>query len=150
MENINRIHDMIADMLSNKKLNPTVTELFIRGRKLKISLVFLTQSYFAVPKYISLISTYYFVMKIANKRELQQIKFDHSLDIDFQNFMNLYKKCTAKPYSFLVTDATLASHNSLRFRKNLLERIEKLITTVMIKFMMKNNNMILKEKQEKY
>ena len=123
MENINRIHDMIADMLSNKKLNPTVTELFIRGRKLKISLVFLTQSYFAVPKYISLISTYYFVMKIANKRELQQIKFDHSLDIDFQNFMNLYKKCTAKPYSFLVTDTTLVSDNPLRFRKNIIERI---------------------------
>ena len=128
--NINRIDDMIADMLSNKKLNPTVTELFIRGKKIKISLVFLTQSYFAVPKNICLISTYYFVMKIANKRELQQITFDHSLDIDSQNFMNLYKKCTTKPYSFLVTDTTLASDNSLRFTKNLLEIIKKLITTV--------------------
>ena len=114
---------LIADMLSNKKLNPIVTELFIRGRKLNISLVFITQSYFAVPKNIRLNSTHYFVMKIPNKRELQQIAFNHSSDIDFQDFMNLYKKCTAKLYSFLVIDATLASDNSLRFRKNLLERI---------------------------
>ena len=64
--------DMIADMLSNKKLNPKVTELFIRGRKLKISLVSITQSYFAVPKNIRLNSTHYFIMKIPNNRELQQ------------------------------------------------------------------------------
>ena len=114
---------MIADMLSNKKLNPIVTELFIRGRKLNISLVFITQSYFAVPKNIRLNSTHYFIMKIPNKQELQQIAFNHSSDIDFKDFMNLYKKCTAKPYSFLVIDATLASDNPLRFRKNLLERI---------------------------
>ena len=115
--------DMIADMLSNKKLNPIVTELFIRGRKLNISLVFITQSYFAVPKNIRLNSTHYFVMKIPNKRELQQIAFNHSSDIDFQDFMNLYKKSTAEPYSFLVIDTTLPSDNSSRFRKNLLETI---------------------------
>ena len=62
-------------------------------------------------------------MKIPNKRELRQIAFNHSSDIDFQDFMNLHKKCTAKPYSFLVIDTTLASDNSLRLRKNLLERI---------------------------
>ena len=62
-------------------------------------------------------------MKIPNKRELQQISFNHSSDIDFKDFMNLYKKCTAKPYSFLDIDATLASDNLLRFRKNLSERI---------------------------
>ena len=115
--------DMIADMLSNKKLNPIVTELFIRGRKLNISLVFITQSYFAVPKNIRLNSTHYFVMKIPNKRELQQIAFNHSSDIDFQDFMNFYKKCTAKLHSFLVIDTTLASDNCSRFTKNLLERI---------------------------
>ena len=82
---------MIADMLSNKKLNPIVTELFIRGRKLNISLVFITQSYFAVPKNIRLNCTHYFVMKIPNKRKLQQIAFNHSSDIDFQDFMNIYK-----------------------------------------------------------
>ena len=115
--------DMIADMLSNKKLNPIVTELFIRGRKLNISLVFITQSYFAVPKNIRLNSTHYFIMKIPNKQELQQIAFNHSSDIDFKDFMNLYKKCTAKPYSFLVIDAALASDNPSCFRKNLFERI---------------------------
>ena len=83
--------DMISDMLSNKKLNPIVTELFIRGRKLNISLVFITQSYFAVPKNIRLNSTHYFVMKIGNKRQLEQTAFNHSSDIDFQNFMNLIK-----------------------------------------------------------
>ena len=114
---------LIADMLSNKKLNPIVTELFIRGRKLNISLVFITQSYFAVPKNIRLNSTHYFVMKIPNKRRLPQIAFNKSSDVDFQDFLNLYKKCTEKPYSFLVIDTTLASDNSLRFRKNLLERI---------------------------
>ena len=62
-------------------------------------------------------------MKIPNKQELQQIAFNHSSDIDFKDFMNLYKKCTEKPYPFLVTDATLASDNPLRFRKNLSERI---------------------------
>ena len=72
---------------------------------------------------MTLNSTYYFVMKITNKRKLQQIAFNHSTYMDFQEFMNLYKKCTQKPYSFLVNDTTLASDNSSRFRKNLLERI---------------------------
>ena len=72
---------------------------------------------------MTLNSTYYFVMKITNKRKLQQIAFNHSAYMDFQEFMNLYKKCTQKPYSFLVNDTTLASDNSSRFRKNLLERI---------------------------
>ena len=101
-------HDMIAGILSNENLNPIVTELFIRGRKLNISLVFITQSYFAVPKDIRLNSTHYFIMKIPNKRELP---FNHSSNIDFQDFMNLYKKYTEKPYSFLVIDTTLAPEN---------------------------------------
>ena len=62
-------------------------------------------------------------MNIPNKRELQQISFNHSSDVDFEDFMNLYKKCTAKSYSVLVIDTTLASDYSSRFRKNLLERI---------------------------
>ena len=84
---------MIADMLSNKKLNPTVTD-----RKLNISPVFLTQSSFAVPKNIRLSSMHYLIMKIPNKQELQQIVYNHSSDIDFKDFMNLYKKSTGKPY----------------------------------------------------
>ena len=62
-------------------------------------------------------------MKIPNKRETQQIALNHSSDIDFQDLLNLYKMCTAKPYSFLVIDSTLASDNPSRFRKNILERI---------------------------
>ena len=113
--------DMIDDMLSNRKLNSIVTELFIRGRKLNISLVFITHSYFAVPKNNRLNSKHYFIMKIPNKRELQQIAFNHSSDIDFKDFMNLYIKCTKKAYSILVIDATLASDNPLHFRKNLMK-----------------------------
>ena len=112
--------DMIADMNNNNKLNPIVTELFIRGRKLNISIVFITQSYFKVPKDVRLNSTHFFIMKIPDKRELQQIGLNHSSDIDFKDFMNIYKKCTKEPYSFLVNDATLPSDNPLRFRKNLL------------------------------
>ena len=111
--------DMVADMINNNKLNPIVTELFIRGRKLNISIVFITQSYFKVPKDVRLNSTHFFIMKIPNKRELQQIALNHSSDINFKDFMNIYKKCTAKPYSFLVNDITLPSDDPLRFRKNL-------------------------------
>ena len=110
---------MIADMINNNKLNPIVTELF-RGRKLNISIVFITQSYFKVPKGVTLNSTHFFIMKISNKRELQQIALNHSSDIDFKDFMEIYKKCTAEPYSFLVNDTTLPSDDPLRFRKNLL------------------------------
>ena len=110
--------DMIADMINNK-LNPIVMELFIRGRKLNISIVFIMQSYFKVPKDVRLNSTHFFIMKIPNKRELQQIALNHSSDIDFKDFMNIYKKCAAEPYSFLVNDTTLPSDDPLRFRKNL-------------------------------
>ena len=82
--------DMVADMISNNKLNPIVTELFIRGRKLNISIVFIRQSYFKVPKDVILNSTHFFILKIPNKRELQQIALNHSSDIDFKDFMNIY------------------------------------------------------------
>ena len=112
---------MIADIIIIKKLNPVVTELFIRGRKPNISIVFITQSNFKVPKDVRLNSTHFFIMKIPNKRELQQIALNHSSDIHFKGFIKLYKKCTAEPYSFLVNDTTLPSDDPLRFRKNLLE-----------------------------
>ena len=94
--------DMIADMINNKKLNKVVTELFIRGRKINISFVF-------------------FIMEIPDKRKLQQFALNHSSDIDFKDFMKIYKRCTAEAYSFLVNDITLASDNPLKFRKNLLK-----------------------------
>ena len=111
--------DMIADMIHNNKLNSIVTELFIRGRKLHISLVFSTESYFKVPKDVRLNTSHFFIAKIPNKRELQQIAINHSSDINTKNFANIYKKCTAELYSFLVNDTTLPSNNPLRFRKNL-------------------------------
>ena len=82
--------DMIADMINNKKLNSVVTELFIRVRKLTISLVFIMQSYFKVPKDVRLNTTHFFIMKISNKRELQQIAINHSSDIDFKDFIMIY------------------------------------------------------------
>ena len=78
---------MIADMLNNKKLNPVVAKLFIRGRKPNIFIVFITQSYFKVPKDVRLNSTHIFIMKIPNKRELQQISLNHSSDIDLKKIM---------------------------------------------------------------
>ena len=86
--------DMIAGMINNKKLNSIITELFIRGK-------------------------FSFIMKIPNKRELMQIAINHSSDINTKDFIEVYRKCTDKPYSFLVIDTTLPSNNSLRFRKNL-------------------------------
>ena len=108
---------MIADMLSNKKRTPIVTELFIRDKKLIACLVFLSS--FVAQKNIRLNSTHYFLTKIPNKQEFQQIAFNHSSDIDFQDFVNIYGKSTKKPYSFLVSDTTLAAMNSSHFRKNI-------------------------------
>ena len=109
--------DKIADVINNNKLNPIVTELFIRGIKLNISIVFITQSYFKVPKDVRLNSTHFFIMKILNKRELQQIALNHSSDIEFKDFIKIYKKHTKELYSFLVNDRTLPSDDPLRFRK---------------------------------
>ena len=108
---------MIAAIINNKKLNPVVTELFIKDRKISISIVFITQSYFKVPKNVRLNSIHIFIMKILNKRELQQMVLNHSSDIDFKNFINIFKKCMVETYSFLVNDTTLPSDNPLRFRK---------------------------------
>ena len=91
--------------------------MFIKGRKLNISFVFITQSYFEVPKDVRLNTTHFFITKIPNKRELQQIATNHSSDIRTKDFINIYRKCIGKPYSFLVIDTTLASDNPLRFRK---------------------------------
>ena len=110
---------MIADMINNKKLNSVVTELFIRSRKINISLVFITESYFKVPKDVRLNTTHFFIIKIPNKRELQQNALTHLSDIDFKDFINIYKICTDESYSFLVNDTVLALNDPLRFRKNL-------------------------------
>ena len=76
-------------MIDNKRLNPIATELFIRGRKLNISIIFITQCYFKVPKDVRLNFTHFFLMKTPNKRELQQIATNHSSDIDVKYFMKI-------------------------------------------------------------
>ena len=115
--------DMIADIMTNKKFQSLIKELFIRCRKINISLVFITQSYFSVPKDVRLNSTHYLIMKINNRRELQNIAINHSADIDYKDFMKIYRECTKEPYSFLTIDTTLPSSNPLRFRKNLFDTL---------------------------
>ena len=94
--------------------------MFLTERKLNISLVLISQSYFKVPRTIRLNAAHYFIMKISNERELQQIASNHLSDIDFKDFMKLYKYYTKEPFSFFVNDKTLSSDNPLRFRKKLL------------------------------
>ena len=84
--------DMIADIMTNKYFQAIIKELFIRCRKLNISLVFITQSYFSVPKDVRLNSTHYLIMKINNRRELQKIAINHSADIDYQDFVKILQK----------------------------------------------------------
>ena len=74
-----------------------------------------------MPKDVRLNSTQFFIMKLPNKKELQQIALNHSSDIGFKDFMRIYKKYTNKPYYFLVNDTTLPLDNLLRLRKNLLD-----------------------------
>ena len=107
--------DVIADMIHNKTLNSIVTELYI-------SLVFITQSYFKVPKDVRLNTSHFFIAKIPNKRDFQQIAINHSSDINTKGFANIYRKNTNGPYYFLVNDTTLVSNNPLRFRKNLFNK----------------------------
>ena len=87
---------MTVDMINNKKLNPIVTGLLLRARKLNFFIVFITQSYFKVTKEFKLNTTHFFIMNIPNKRELQQIALNHSSDIDFKDFIKIYKKYTTE------------------------------------------------------
>ena len=112
--------DLIADIMGNKKFQAIIKELFIRCRKLNISLVFITQSYFSVPKDVRLNSTHYLIMKINNRKELQNIAINILADIDYNNFMMIYRVCTRKLYSFLTMDTTLPASDHLRFRQSLL------------------------------
>ena len=115
--------DMIADIMTNKKFQAIIKELFIRCRKIIISLVFITQSYFSVPKDVRLNSTHYFIMKINNSRDIRNIAINHSADINNKDFMKVYRECTKKPYCYLTIDTTLPSSNPIRFRKNLFDTL---------------------------
>ena len=110
--------DMIAHIMSDKKAQSVLKELFIRCRRLNTSLVFITQCYFSVPKEVRLNSTHYLIFKVNNRRELQNIAFNHSAeDIDCKDFLKIYRNCTKEPYSFLTINTTLTADNPMRFRK---------------------------------
>ena len=108
--------DMISHAMSNKKTQQVLKELFIRCRKLNISLCFLTQSYFSVPKDVRLNCTHYIIFKLSNKRELQNIAINHSADIDYKDFVNIYRNCSKEPYNFLTIDTTQPADK--RFKKD--------------------------------
>ena len=110
--------DMFKDITSNKKFQAIIKELFIRCRC--FLLAFITQFYVSVPKDVRLNLTHYLIMKINNRKELKNISINHSADIDYNNFVRIYRECTRKPYSFLTIDTTLPASDPLRFRKNLL------------------------------
>ena len=109
---------MIADIMSNKNFKAIVKELFIRCRKLNVSIVFITQSYFRTPKDARLNSTHYIIMKIQNKKELQSIAQENCGDIDLKDFLTMYQKFTNDLYSSMIIDTTLPSRHSMRFTKN--------------------------------
>ena len=111
---------MVSDIMSNKKFQTIIKELFLRRKKLNISIVFITQSYFSVPKYVRLNSTHHLIMKINNRKELQNTAMRHSANIGYNDFVRIYRECTRKPYSFLRIDTTLPASDPPRFRKKLL------------------------------
>ena len=115
---LNVFDDVIADVMNNKIFQAIIKELFIRCRKLIISLVIITQSFFGVPKEVRLNSAHYLIMKIHNRRELKQFAIDHSADIDYKDFLKIYRNCTKELYSF---DTTLPASDPMRFRKNFLD-----------------------------
>ena len=109
-------HDIITDI---QELLKIYSDLFMRGTKLKMSAVYIPQSYFPVPKTIRLNASHNFIMKIPNQRKHQQIILNHASDMEFKDFMKLCKGYTKEPFSFLVRDIILPSDNVVKFRKNL-------------------------------
>ena len=110
--------DMISHLMSDKKAQQVLKELFIRCRQLNISLCFLTQSYFSVPKDVRLTCTHYVIFKLNNKRELKNIAINHSADIDYKDFIKIYRDSTKEPYNFLTIHTTQPVDK--RFKKNLM------------------------------
>ena len=114
---------IIADIMTNRRFHTIIKELFTKCRKINISLDFITQSYFSVPKDVSLNSTHYSIMKINNRKELQNITINHSANTDYKDFMKIYRECTKEPLNVLTIDTTLSASNPLRFRTKLFETL---------------------------
>ena len=98
--------DMISHVTSDKKTQQILKDLFIRCRTLNISICFLTQSYFPVPKDVRLNCVHYILFKLNNKSELQNIAINHSADIDYKNFIKIYRHCIKERFNFLTIDTT--------------------------------------------
>ena len=113
--------DMIADIMRSEKFKVIVKELFIRCRKLNISIVFIMQSYFRTPKDARLNSTHYILMKIGNKKELKSTAEENSGHLNFKDFLKIYNYCTNEPYSFMMVDTRPTA--SITFKKNFNEPI---------------------------
>ena len=114
--------DMIADIMRSEKFKAIVKELFIRCRKVNISIVFITQSYFRTPKDARLNSTHYTLMKIGNKKELKSIAEENSGHLDFKDFLKTCNHCTDKPYSFMMVDTRPTAR--ITFKKKINEPID--------------------------
>ena len=112
--------DMIADIMRSEKFKAIVKELFIRCRKLNISIVFITQSYFRTPKDVRLNSTHYILTKMGNKKELKSIAEENSGHLDFKDFLKIYNHCTNKPYSFMMVDTRPTARTT--FKKKLMNQ----------------------------
>ena len=97
--------DMIADIEYNKNFKRIIKELFDRARKINVSIVFITQSYFRALKDARLNSTHYIIMKIGNKKELKSIAEEKPGNLDYKDFLKMYNYCTEEPYSFITIDA---------------------------------------------
>ena len=118
------LDDMIADIMTNKQFQAAIIkELFIRCKKLNISLAFITEPYFSAPKRVRINLTYYLITNIHNKRKLKDITINHSPDIDYKDFLKVYKKCISELYSFLTIDITLPAYDLLRFRTTLFDSL---------------------------
>ena len=113
--------DMIADIMRIEQFKAIVKELFIRCRKLNISIAFITQSYFRTPNDARLNSTHYILMKISNKKELKSIVEEHSGHLDVKDFLKIYNYCTNEPFSFMMVDTRPTA--LVTFKKNFDERI---------------------------
>ena len=112
--------DMIADIEYNKKIKRIIEELFYRARKINISIVFITQSYFRALKDASINSTHYILMKIGNKKELKRIAEEKSGHLDYKDFLKMYNYCTEDPYSFMTIDTRPTA--TIKFKKTLTNR----------------------------
>ena len=113
--------DMIADIEYNKNFKRIIKELFYRARKINVSIVFITQSYFRALKDARLNSNY-ILMKINNKKELKRIAEENSGNLDYKDFLKMYNYCTEEPYSFMTIDARPTA--TIPFKKNFDELID--------------------------